>query len=141
MLKEVELICHPQWEVPPDVMREEYKKVHVEEFPSNDTPVYTSNLLWQEWNSPEHSWRDSQDSWPDINPCYYPGHDSWQDSQDPWPSPSTSPSQQTKHDTWQDSQDPWPDPSTWSTWPSQQINEDAWKTSQNAWPPWPTLPK
>ena len=74
MLKEVELICHPQWEVPPDVMREEYKKVHVEEFPSNDTPVYTSNLLWQEWNSPEHSWRDSQDSWPDINPCYYPGH-------------------------------------------------------------------
>ena len=141
MLKEIELICQPQWEVPPDAMREEYKQVYTEEFPPNDTPVYTSNLLWQEWNSPEHSWQDSQDPWPDVNPCYYPGHNSWQDSQDPWPDPSTSPSQQTRHDTWQDSQDPWPDPSTWSTWPSQQTNEDAWKTSQNAWPPWPTPPK
>ena len=118
MLKEIELICQPQWEVPPDAIREEYKRVHTEEFPPNDTPVYTSNLLWQEWNSPEHSWQDSQDPWSDVNPCYYPGHDSWQDSQDPWP-----------------------DPSTWSTWPSQQTDEDACKTSQDAWPPWPTPPK
>jgi len=131
MLKEIELICQPQWEVPPDAIREEFKQVHTEEFPPNDTPVYTSNLLWQEWDESGLSTE------PDGECSYPPGHDTWQDSQDPWPDPSTWntwPSQQTN-------EDPWPDPSTWSTWPSQQTNEDAWETSQNAWPPWPTPPK
>jgi len=93
-------------------MREEFKQVHTEEFPPNDTPAYTSNLLWQEWDESGLSTE------PDGECSYPPGHD-----------------------TWQDSQDPWPDPSTWRTWPTQQTNEDAWETSQNAWPPWPTPPK
>ena len=69
MLKEIELICQPQWEVPPEAMREEFKPVHMEEFPPNDTPVYTSNLLRQEWSEIGPSTE------PDGECPYSPDHD------------------------------------------------------------------
>jgi len=48
-LKNLDLICSPDWEVSPEVWNEEFKQVHMSQVSPNDTPISEPNLLWQNW--------------------------------------------------------------------------------------------
>jgi len=95
-LKNLDLICTPDWEVPPNVWNEKFEKVHLTELPPNNTPISESNLLWQSWQK--------------DNPI------SEEKTEDDYPA---------DHIIWQDSQDPWPDSRTWSPWPTPSKEESA----------------
>ena len=95
-LKNLDLICSLDWEVPPNVWNEEIKKVQLTELPPNDTPISESNLLWQNWQKD----KPSTDEKTEEN---YP----------------------VDHVIWQDSQDPWPDSRTWPPWPTLSKEESA----------------
>jgi len=47
-LRNLDIICSPDWEMTPEVWNEEFRQVHMEQFPPNNTPISESNLLWQD---------------------------------------------------------------------------------------------
>jgi len=80
-LKNLDLICTPDWEVPPNVWNEKFEKVHLTELPPNNTLISESNLLWQDWQRDNPVSKEKTD--------YPADHIIWQDSQDPWPDSRT----------------------------------------------------
>jgi len=52
-LKNLDLICSPDWEVSSEVWNEEFKRVHIPSEPPNNIFVSESNLLWQDWQQEE----------------------------------------------------------------------------------------
>ena len=96
-LKNLDLICSPDWEVSPEVWNEEFKRVHIPSEPPNNIPVSESNLLWQDWQQEDKTekeelfWKEEKKQ---------KDKTIWQDSQDPWPPwPSSSRDDLNESDT------------------------------------------
>ena len=91
-LKNLDLICSPDWEVSPEFFNEEFKEVKMKQLPPKKrrTSISESNLLWQNWEEEntekeELFWNEKKDK------------SIWQDSQDPWPPwPTTSKEKEDK---------------------------------------------
>jgi len=97
-LRNLDIICSPDWEVTLEVWNEEFRQVHMEQFPPNNTPIFESNLLWQDWQKDKTTEEESF-----------------------WKEENHTPRDET---IWQDSQDPWPVPRTWPPWPSSKDEPD-----------------
>jgi len=82
-LKNLDLICSPDWEVSPEFFNEDFKEVKMKQLPPKKrrTPISESNLLWQNWEKEktekeELFWNEE---------VQQKDKSIWQDSQDPCP--------------------------------------------------------